>query len=74
MVNSIGTPIHTKVIDFEPICYGINKTRVYVASTDTVLYYQFKSSTNGSNIAYNSNYFSSFKKKYYTLNLCIFII
>jgi len=54
VVNSIGTPIHTKIIDFEPVCYGINKTRVYVASTDTILYYQFKSSTNGSNIAYNA--------------------
>ncbi|KAI9193226.1 uncharacterized protein BJ171DRAFT_588781 [Polychytrium aggregatum] len=51
VVNSIGTSIESKQIDFEPRFAAINKTHVFVASSDIVMYWQFRSSVLGSKLS-----------------------
>nr|KAJ3420687.1 WD repeat-containing protein 35 [Polyrhizophydium stewartii] len=44
--NAIGTPLETKYIEFEPKFASVSRTNVFVASSDLLLHWQFKSLAN----------------------------
>ena len=43
LCNSIGSPVDTKKINIEPLYAGMNKTHVFIASSDSVYVWQYRS-------------------------------